>query len=94
TDPALAIWLKKGPAATGDEQLDGMIRAEMDKVQGFPLKRITVTHMHDVTGAVRNSRVEMQVTQVKRIAIAAAEFVIPKSYKEVPNKKLFDSSED
>ena len=90
TDPALAIWLKKGPAATGDEQLDGMIRAEMDKVQGFPLKRITVTHMHDVTGAVRNSRVEMQVTQVKRIAIAAAEFRIPKSYKEVPNKRLFE----
>jgi hypothetical protein len=93
-DPALAIWLKKGPAATGDEQLDGMIRAEMDKVQGFPLKRIVVTHMHDATGAEHNSRVEMQVTQVKRIAIAAAEFVIPKSYKEVPNKRLFDSNED
>ncbi len=90
TDPALAIWLKKGPAATGDAQLDAMIKAEMDKVQGFPLRRITVTHMHDATGAEHDSRVEMQVTSVKRMPIAASEFVIPKSYKEVPNKRLFD----
>jgi hypothetical protein len=90
TDPALAIWLKKAPAATGDEQLDSMIRAEMDKVQGFPLKRITVTHMHDATGAEHNTRVEMQVTSVKTIAVAAAEFSIPKSYREVPNRRLFE----
>jgi len=90
TDPALAIWLKKGPAATGDDQLDSMIRAEMDKVQGFPLKRITLTHMHDATGDEHISRVEMQFTQVKRLPIAASEFLIPKSYKEIPNKRLFD----
>jgi hypothetical protein len=92
TDPALAVWLKKGPAATGDKQLDSMIKAEMDKVQGFPLKRIAVTHTHDATGE-HNSRVEMQVTQIKTIPIADAEFVIPKSYKEVPNKRLFDAED-
>ena|ERR1051326_2124554 len=90
SDPALAIWLKKDPAPTGDQQLDTMIKTEMNKVQGFPLRRITVTHMHDATGAERNSRVEMQVTQLKRTPIAAAEFVIPKSYKEIPNKRLFE----
>ena len=90
TDPALAIWLKKGAATTGDPQLDAMIKAEMDKVQGFPLRRITVTHMHDATGAERESRVEMQVTAIKRTAIAAGEFVIPKSYKQIPNKRLFE----
>lgn len=90
TDPALAVWLKKDPAPTGDEQLDSMIKAEMSKVQGFPLRRITVTHMHDATGAEHNSRVEMQVTELKRVPVAQAEFVIPKSYKEVPNKRLFD----
>lgn len=63
----------------------------MDKVQGFPLRRISVTHMHDATGAERDSRVEMVVTSVKRMPIAASEFVIPKSYKEVPNKRLFDA---
>ena len=36
--------------AQRDERIAGL-RAEMDKVQGFPLKRITVTHMHDATGA-------------------------------------------
>lgn len=92
TDPALAIWLKKGPPATGDTQLDAMIKAEMDKVQGFPLRRITVTHMHDATGADHDSRVEMQVTSVRRMPIASSEFVIPKSYKEVPNKRLFDEN--
>lgn len=29
SDPALAVWLKKGPAATGDEQLDAMIKRAM-----------------------------------------------------------------
>ena len=90
SDPALAVWLKKGPTPTGDQQLDSMIKAEMDKVQGFPLRRITITHMHDATGAEHNNRVEMQVTEVKRLPIAAAEFVIPKSYKEVPNRRLFE----
>lgn len=90
TDPALAIWLKKGPAATGDTQLDSMIKAEMDKVQGFPLKRITITHTHDVTGAEHNNRVEMMVTQVKRVPIAASQFLIPKSYKEISNSRLVD----
>ncbi len=90
TDPALSIWLKKEPAPTGDQQLDDMIKAEMSKVQGFPLRRITVTHMHDATGAERDSRVEMQVTELKKVEVAETEFVIPKSYKQVPNKRLFD----
>jgi Domain of unknown function (DUF4412) len=90
SDPALAIWLKKDPAPTGDPQLDAMIKAEMDKVQGFPLRRITITHMHDVNGAEHNSRVEMQVTTIKRTPIAASEFVIPKTYKRVPDKRLFE----
>lgn len=94
TDPGLAIWLKKAPSATGDEQLDAMLKAEMDKVQGFPLRRITVTHMHDANGNEHTSRAEMLVTEVKRMPIAAAEFVIPKSYKEVPNKRPFDEPED
>lgn len=90
SDPALAVWLKKDPAPTGDQQLDAMIKAEMSKVQGFPLRRVTVTHMHDATGAEHNSRVEMQVTELKKVAAAATEFAIPKAYKEVPNKRLFD----
>lgn len=91
TDPALAIWLKKGASATGDEQLDRMIKAEMDKVKGFPLRRIVVTHTSDAGGDHTN-RVEMQVTDVKTIPIAAGAFVIPRTYKEIPNKRLFDEN--
>jgi hypothetical protein len=58
------------------------------------LRRITVTHTHNATGVEHESRVEMQVTQVKRTPIAAAEFVIPKKYKEVPNKRLFEDSNE
>lgn len=93
TDPALAIWLKKSPPATGDEQLDAMIGAEMDKVQGFPVRRITVTHEHDVNGNEHNSRVEMRVTELKRMTVPAAEFVVPKSYKEVPNRRAAPDEE-
>ena len=92
-DPALAIWLKKAPPASGDRQLDEMIRAEMNKVEGFPVRRITVTHEHDFAGVEHNSRVEMVVTELKRVVVPAAEFTVPKNYKEVPNRPAGEEEE-
>jgi hypothetical protein len=82
-DPALGIWLKKDQTSTGDEQLDSMIRAEMDKVEGFPLKRVTVTHTVDMKGVAHTARAEMEVTALRQGEIPSAEFVLPSSYREV-----------
>ncbi len=92
-DPALKVWLKQEPPPTGDEQVDKMIRAEMSKVEGFPLKRVTVTHTTDATGE-HTTRSEMNVLELKRVTVPLATFVIPRSYREVVPKRLMDDDRD
>jgi hypothetical protein len=88
-DPALKVWLKQDPPTTGDEQVDKMIRAEMAKVQGFPLKRVTVTSTVDSSGE-HKSRSEMDVLEVKQVEVPDTEFAMPKGYREVPPKRAFE----
>ncbi len=89
SDPALKVWLKQDPPSTGDAQVDQMIRAEMSKVQGFPLKRVTVTRTSDALGQ-HTSRSEMDVLEVKQVAVPDKEFSLPDGYTEVPPKRLLD----
>lgn len=88
-DPALKVWLKQDPPSTGDEQVDKMIRAEMSKVEGFPLKRVTVTRTGDANGE-HSSRSEMNVLTVKQVTVPEAEFAMPRGYKEVSPKRAFE----
>jgi len=88
-DPALKVWLKQEPPPTGDEQVDKMIRAEMSKVEGFPLKRVTVTRTSDANGE-HTTRSEMNVLELKRVTVPLTTFVIPKSYREVVPKRMLD----
>lgn len=85
-DPALKVWLKQDPPPTGDEQVDKMIRAEMSKVEGFPLKRVTVTRTSDAAGE-HSSQSEMDVLEVKRVTVPPATFAIPRGYREVAPKR-------
>jgi len=82
-DPALAVWLKKPPATTGDAELDGLIRAEMNKVQGFPLKRVRVSTSTDADGVPHTDRTEMEVTELKQQLVPESEFVIPRNYRDI-----------
>jgi hypothetical protein len=66
-----------------------MIRAEMAKVQGFPLKRVTVTRTVDSRGE-QKSRSEMDVLEVKQRDVPDAEFAMPRGYREVPPKRAFE----
>ena len=88
-DPALKVWLKQEPPSTGDEQVDKMIRAEMSKVEGFPLKRVTVTRVEDANGQ-HSSRSEMNVLNVKQVAVPEAEFAMPPGYREVVPKRAIE----
>lgn len=80
-DPAIRLWLKKEPPSTGDEQLDSLIASEMNKVSGFPLKRISVTTTES-DGTKQTFRNEMEVTELKVVPVPASEFQIPPGYKE------------
>ncbi len=82
-DPAMGIWLKKQPTKTGDEELDAMIAAEMNKVPGFPLKRISVT-MTESEGKRQTFRNRMEVTRLTVKPVPLSTFQIPAGYKEQP----------
>lgn len=81
-DAALGIWLRKTPPKTGNDDLDGLIKAEMGKIQGFPLKRKTVTTSTDEKGTVETNTVTMEVTELQMVPVPDSTFEIPQGYKE------------
>jgi hypothetical protein len=83
SDPGLGVWLRKRPAATGDPQLDQMITAEMQKVQGFPLKSLEVSTTTAKNGKSESeSRTTTEVTDLEReVSIPASTFEVPEGYQ-------------
>lgn len=82
-DPALGVWLRKNPPKLGNEQFDRLIKAEMEKVSGYPLKTVTVTTTTDKKGRQNTSQSTMEVTQLDTNAnVPADSFEIPAGYEE------------
>jgi len=81
-DAALGIWLRKAPPKTGNEDMDKLIKAEMGKVQGFPLKRKTVTTSTDEKGNKEVTTITMEVTELQMVPVPDSTFEIPSDYKE------------
>lgn len=80
-DPALGVWLRSEPPATGMEELDELIAAEMEKVEGFPLKTVSVSTTTGQKGKRESSsRTETVVTQLEETAVPAATFELPAGY--------------
>lgn len=82
-DAALGVWLRKTPQ-TGIEDLDRLLAAEMEKVQGVPLKMTDVTTMTGQKGKRSStSRTTMEVTELERgVSVDPAKFEIPAGYTE------------
>lgn len=80
-DPALGIWLRKD-RPTGFGELDKLVKAEMDKVQGFPLKTVTRTTTTGQKGKREQTTVSTtEVTELDRSAsVPASTFEIPEGY--------------
>jgi hypothetical protein len=81
-DAALGIWLRKAPPKTGNEDMDKLIKAEMGKVQGFPLKRKTVTTSTDEKGNKEVTTITIEVTELQMVPVPDSTFEIPSDYKE------------
>jgi hypothetical protein len=83
-DAGLGVWLRSEPPRTGNVELDKLLTAERYKMQGFPLKTVTVTNSTDKKrGRTNTSRTSMEVTQLDASAsVPAAAFEIPSGYKE------------
>jgi uncharacterized protein DUF4412 len=84
SDVGLAVWLRNDPPRTGNEQLDKLIAAGRDKVQGFPLKVVSVsTNTQQKKGKQTTTKSTMEVTELDTAAkVADASFEIPAGYKE------------
>jgi hypothetical protein len=78
---ALSAWLKKAPK-TNNESLDKLMKQQMEKMTGLPLKTIAVQTSTDKNGKTQTSTTTMEVTEVKELKPAADLFEIPKDYKE------------
>jgi hypothetical protein len=81
-EAALGIWLRKTPPKTGNEELDNMMRAEMGKIQGFPLKIRTVSTQTDEKGKTETTTTQMEVTELEMQSVPASTFEVPADYKE------------
>lgn len=84
SDVALGIWLRADPPRTGNAEFDKLITAEAGRIQGFPLKVVTVsTSTQKKGGKTTTTRSTMEVTQLDtNAAVPAATFEIPAGYKE------------
>lgn len=83
SDPALALWLKKETPSTGDPNADALLKSEMNKVAGFPVKRVTKTETTDDHGHHSASTTSMEVLEAHVAPVAAAKFAVPASFRQV-----------
>lgn len=84
TAAVLGVWLKKEPPKFGDEQLDALVKAEMGKVHGIPLKTVTVATTTDNKGKSQVTKTAMEVVELEMTNVPDSKFVLDPSYKETP----------
>jgi hypothetical protein len=81
-DEALGLWLRSEPPATGMEDLDALIEAEMEKVDGFPLRSVAVSTTTGQKGKRQStSRMETVVTELEEASIPEGTFELPAGYE-------------
>jgi hypothetical protein len=81
---ALGFWLRKEPPSLGNEGFDELLRAEMSKVDGFPLKTVTATTTTAAKGKSTTQTAIMEVTELRRESIDPATFALDPSLVEQP----------
>lgn len=82
TDPGVGAWLRSEPPALGYEPFDKLMKAEMGKINGYPLKMVTVTTTTQ-KGEKSVDRTNVEVTQLDTSAtVAASRFELPSGYQE------------
>ena len=83
-DPGLGVWLRAEPPRTGNAEFDKLITGGRYKIQGFPLKTVTVSTTTDKKKGKRPPpAATMEVTQLDAGAtVPATAFEIPAGYKE------------
>lgn len=83
-DLGLGAWFRKAPPKTGHAPLDKLVAAEWGRVEGVPLKSITVSTSNDGKKTTV-TRTEMEVTKFEDTSVPAGTFELPAGYEKVEN---------
>jgi len=76
------VWLRPDKFRTGNEEFDKLIKNEMGKVKGFPLKTTTATKMTGKKGKEMTMVSTMEVTALREEAVPSSIYVIPEDFTE------------
>jgi hypothetical protein len=90
-EAALGLWLRKTPPSMGNEELAKLVNAQMNKMEGFPLKRRSVRTTTDEKGKAQTVTTVMEVTELLPSIIPDSTFEVPADYKET---SMFGEGED
>ncbi len=66
----------------------------MNKVAGFPLKRVTKTETSDDHGHHSASTTSMEVMEARVVPVSAAKFVVPAGFRRVALPAPDDNDEE
>lgn len=83
SDAGFGIWLRKTPPKIGNENIDRLINAEMEKIAGWPLKMVTVSTSTGKKGKPTTTRTSMEVTLLEKASVPESAFALPAGYEEV-----------
>lgn len=90
-DKGLNVWKRRSQTfKLGNEELEKLANTEMSKVEGLPLKQVSVTVSTPSQGAPTTSRTEMEVVDVKEGAIASDLLELPAGYTEMKMPTMED----
>jgi hypothetical protein len=78
---ALMRWFKNAPKI--NESLDKLIAMERGRMEGMPLKMLSVQTSTDKKGKVQTTKTSMDVTEIEKMTADPRLFQIPEEYKEM-----------
>ena len=81
---ALSIWFGAQLPTTGDPELDAVLTAGLDNVDGLVLKMEQQTTTTNKKGKQSSSSTVMEVTEIREETPDSALFVMPEDYTEAP----------
>jgi hypothetical protein len=85
-------WASKQQMQMGNEELDKLVKARMDVVDGLPLKHVMVNKTTDANNRETVSRNTTEVTELKEGSLAGALFEMPAGYKEIDLNKTMEDA--
>ena len=87
-DPGMQIWALQRSIRTGNKEIDKIIEAEAKKLNGIPLKTISVTTTRKGNGQTDVVTAVNQITAIKKSRIEPSTFAPPQGYRDATGEVM------